>query len=123
VGPEQVLTVDCMVQFKITYTINVSENKKLCPFEARLNPEWRCKEWDEDRTETFNFYGFDPLTNKKDLTSHVINLDSSGEFLTRIRGIHKTYISKVEFTTNFGREYTIGHDYPVEDQDVDDFGL
>jgi hypothetical protein len=26
---------------------------------ARLNPEWQCKEWDEERTESYDFFGFD----------------------------------------------------------------
>ena len=49
--------VDSIVQIKISFIINVSEEKRLCPLEARLNPEWRCKEWDEERSETFTFDG------------------------------------------------------------------
>jgi hypothetical protein len=51
------LEIECLVQFKMTYKINVAEEKRLCPLEARLNPEWRCKEWDEVRSECYTFYG------------------------------------------------------------------
>ena len=47
---------------KMTYTVNVSEEKRLCPLDARLNPEWRCKEWDELKTECCTFYGYDETT-------------------------------------------------------------
>ena len=51
------IEVDVMIQFSMTYVINVSEGRKLCPLEARLNPEWRCKEWDETKTDTYTFFG------------------------------------------------------------------
>jgi hypothetical protein len=44
-----------IVCIKLSFLINVSEGVRVCPLVARLNPEWRCKEWDEERTETYEF--------------------------------------------------------------------
>lgn len=46
------------------------------------------------------------------MDSHVLDLSNPDEFITRIRGVSNTYISKLEFTTNFGRKIAIGHHYP-----------
>lgn len=110
------MEIDCFVELKITFIVNVSEGKRLCPMEARLNPEWKCKEWDEPRSETYPFFGFDRSnTNPSELVTHIIPLDvAKGECITSIKGVYCTFISKVEFTTNFGRKYTIGHDYPKQ---------
>ncbi len=56
---------ETIVQLKQIFTVNVSEGTSVCPLTARLNPEWRCKEWEEQRTETYNFYGFKPEENKE----------------------------------------------------------
>ena len=111
------ITIDCIVQLKFTYAINVSEEKRLCPLDARLNPEWRCKEWEEERTELITFYGQSKdvieLNVKEKYKHHLIHLDESGECITRVRGTHSSYISKLEISTNFGRNFVIGHDYPL----------
>ncbi len=76
----------------------------MCPLVARLNPEWRCKEWDEERTETYTFYGFNPEKSKEKQTPYRFNLDESGESFTNITGQHNSnYITRIDFTTNFGR--------------------
>ncbi len=79
---------ETMVQIKQTFTINVSEGTRVCPLVARLNPEWRCKEWDEDRTETYNFFGFKPDESKEQLTTSTFNMDEKGEYFTKISGQH-----------------------------------
>jgi hypothetical protein len=52
--------LEFIVSLKMQYLVNVSEGTRVCPMVARLNPEWKCKEWDEDRTESYDFFGFDP---------------------------------------------------------------
>jgi hypothetical protein len=47
-------------------------------------------------------------------TRHVIDLDEQGEFITKVSGLHTSFISKLEFSTNYGKTYTMGHDYPLE---------
>ena len=53
----KVVDLEYIVSLKMTFSINVSEGARVCPLVARLNPEWRCKEWDEDRTESVDFGG------------------------------------------------------------------
>ncbi len=68
--------------------MNVSEGTRVCPLTARLNPDWRCKEWEEERTETYNFFGFKPEENKEKQTLYRFNLDTEGEYFTKITGQH-----------------------------------
>lgn len=35
-----------MVEMSMSFTVNETEGKMICPMEARLNPLWRCKEWE-----------------------------------------------------------------------------
>ena len=106
------LDLEFIVSFKLHFTVNVSEGTRVCPMVARLNPEWQCKEWDEQRTETYNFFGFDPeKATEEDISNYRIDLDRSGESFTRVRGSHTgEYITKLDLVTNFGKEYIIGHD-------------
>ena len=60
----------------------------MCPLVARLNPEWRCKEWEEERTETYNFFGFKPEESKEVQTLYRFNLDDQGEHFTKISCQH-----------------------------------
>lgn len=74
----------------------------------------RFKEWDDTVTETYPFFEFkedDPAIQKV-MQRHTISLDKGGECITRVRGVHGAFISKLEFITNFGRKYSVGHDYP-----------
>jgi len=111
------VSLECMVQFKMTYVVLVSEDKKLCPMDARLNPDWRCKEWEETKTECFTFYGQNKETIEKNASglynTHALLLDEAGECVTRVRGRHASFISKLEISTNFGRTLVVGHDYPL----------
>lgn len=113
----ETLSLECMVRFKLTYVITASEDKHLCPMDARLNPEWRCREWEETKTEVFTFYGQDKdklENNTKGLyKAHTLLLDEAGECVTRVRGKHSSFISKLEISTNFGRTLVVGHDYPL----------
>ena len=97
---------------KLHFTVNVSEGVRVCSLTARLNPEWRCKEWDEERVEVIDFMGFDPNKKYEELVSkYRIDLDQSGESFTRVRGSHTgEYITKLDMITNFGKEYIIGHE-------------
>ncbi len=52
--------LEFIVSMKFFININVSEGKRVCPLVARLNPEWKCKEWEEERIQTIDFFGFDP---------------------------------------------------------------
>lgn len=102
---------------KLHFTINVSEKAKVCPLVARLNPDWRCKEWDEDRTEIYDFIGSNTEKKCQDYLSNTyrIDLDQSGESFTRVRGSHTgEYITKLDLVTNFGKEYVIGFDSDYE---------
>lgn len=49
--------IEVIVQMKMTYTINQSDGAALCPLEARLNPDFKPKEWTEKVTESITFYG------------------------------------------------------------------
>lgn len=52
------------------------------------------------------------------MQTHEINLDiAKGECITKVRGIYGAFISKLEFTTNFGKQYLVGHDYPKHPED------
>jgi hypothetical protein len=51
--------LEYIVALKMHFLVNVSDGARVCPMVARLNPEWQCKEWDEERTESYDFFGFD----------------------------------------------------------------
>ena len=68
------------------------------------------KVWTEKVTESITFYGQKDPAGK----SHLIDLDDAGECIIRVRGLHSSIISKLEITTNFGRTFKIGHDYPLQ---------
>jgi hypothetical protein len=87
---------------KQIFTVNVSENTRVCPLVARLNPEWRCKEWDEEKTETYSFTDF--KENGSSNKQYKFDLDESGESFTKITGQHNVdFVTRIELTTNFGR--------------------
>ena len=98
-----------IVEFSMSFTVNEKEDKMLCPMEARLNPLWRCKEWEALITEKYEFYGSNHYITKK---VHTFTLDSKeGECITRVRGVKcNSVITLLEFTTNFGHKFTVGHD-------------
>lgn len=105
--------LEFIAQIKLTFFVNVSEGTRVCPLVARLNPGWRCKEWTEERTEQYDFYGLEEMEKNCDnvWNHYKIVLDCTGEYLTRIRGQHNDdYITKIELCTNFGKEYSIGHE-------------
>jgi hypothetical protein len=98
----------------------MTDGKKISPYEAQKNPTWSRKEWVEDITETHKF--LEPPV-EFELESHVLDLSNPDEFITRIQGVHCTYISKLEFTTNFGRKIAIGHSLPDFYKDNNVVGL
>ncbi|CDW84468.1 UNKNOWN [Stylonychia lemnae] len=105
---ETFIDIEVIKGFKFTFVKNVKEDKKLCPFEARENPNWRCKEWYEDDEDEQIFYG---VKNKSKLAQFKIDLGEN-EYITKVTGIMNTYISRLDLTTNFGKKYSVGHNYP-----------
>ena len=83
---------ETIVQLNQIFSVNVSEGTRVCPLVARLNPEWRCKEWEEERTEIKNFYGFNPedgLKKDKSPSFYRFQLSEQGdEHFTQIAGQH-----------------------------------
>eukprot|EP00347_Sterkiella_histriomuscorum_P019906 403339859 len=113
---ENFIDIKVIKGFSISYVKNVSEGKRLCPFEARLNPEWRCNEWYEDAIEENYFFGADKLDKNK-LETVSIDLQDQ-EFITKVTGVMNSYISRLDFVTNYGKKYSVGNDYPDFLKDV-----
>lgn len=93
---------------KFIYDLKITEGKKISPYESRLNPGVKSVTKIETREEEHNFLGTSE-NNEYDL--HQIDL-SNDEFITRVQVVQCAYISRLDITTNFGRKFTIGHDYP-----------
>lgn len=106
---KRTVEVDVIRGISLTYAKRMTDGKKISPYEAHKNPDWKNKEWVENTTESHRFQLAPP---DNELDTHIVDLTNPDEFITRVQGQGNTYISNLEFTTNFGRRVSVGHSLP-----------